>query len=85
MRRLILATAFSLAVTQANATGVGETLMEPEVLVQETQAAGSGGFIIPLLLLAIIAAVTTGGGTPGGPTGGGPPIKGCLGICPPTS
>lgn len=49
----------------AQAGGLAEPMMEPEVIAEETTA--SGGFVIPLLLLAIIAvAVSSGGGGGGG-------------------
>lgn len=50
------ALSLSLAVSgSAQAGGLAEPLLEPEVIAQET--AGSSGFLIPLVLLAIIAAV----------------------------
>jgi hypothetical protein len=41
------------------ATGLTETLVEPEVIAEEARNPSSGGFIIPLLLLAIITVITT--------------------------
>ncbi len=66
----------SLAVAgAAQAGGMAEPILEPEVIAEET--AGTSGFIIPLILLAIIAAVLIidgdggGGGGGGGGSGGG--------------
>lgn len=59
MRTLVFALALSLSAQSALATGLSETLVDPEVIAEETRNPSSGGFIIPLLLLAIITVVTT--------------------------
>lgn len=57
MKKIALATIFSVAATGAFAGGmVAEPVMEPAVVVEESSSA-SGGFVIPLLLLAVVAAV----------------------------
>ena len=48
--------ALALSVAQANAGGVAEPIMEPEVIVEESSAS-SGGFLLPLLLLALLVVV----------------------------
>ena len=60
----IAAIGAALATTPANAGGLAEPLMEPEVI--EEQTAETGGFIIPLILLALIIAISSGGGGGGG-------------------
>lgn len=62
MKYLAIAAMFVVVTQPALASGLTETLVEPEVIVEETRDPTSGGFIIPLLLLAIITVVTTGGG-----------------------
>lgn len=64
MKAIAFAAAIAVVSQPAFATGLAETLVEPEVIVEETRNPGSGGFIIPLLLLAAIVAVTSGGGDP---------------------
>lgn len=57
MKKIALATVFSVAATGAFAGGmVAEPVMEPAIVVEESRSA-SGGFVIPLLLLAVVAAV----------------------------
>lgn len=59
MKKIALATAFSLASTGAFAGGMAvEPVMEPAVVVEESPSA-FGGFVIPLLLLAVVAAVAS--------------------------
>ena len=53
--------ALALSVAQANAGGVAEPIMEPEVIVEESSAS-SGGFLVPLLLIAVLVAVASSGG-----------------------
>lgn len=55
----------SMISAQAQAGGLAEPLMEPEVVSEETTS--SGGFIIPLVILAVIVAVISSSG--GGSTG----------------
>lgn len=52
----------ALATGSAQAGGVAEPLMEPEVIAEESS--DSGGFLIPLLFLALLAAAisSSGGG-----------------------
>ena len=71
MKKLMIATAFMVAATQATAGGMTEPLVEQEVVMAPEQVAqgvaGSGGFIVPLLILAVVAlAVSTTGGGGGG-------------------
>ncbi|SES08839.1 hypothetical protein SAMN04490244_105286 [Tranquillimonas rosea] len=58
MKKLALAAAMSVAATSAFAGGMAEPapVMEPAVVVEETQSS-SGGIVVPLLLLAVVAAV----------------------------
>lgn len=53
---------FALITGSAQAGGVAEPLMEPEVIAEESS--DSGGFLIPLLFLALLAAAisSSGGG-----------------------
>lgn len=44
----------ALVTAQAQAGGMAEPMMEPEVIVEEA-AASSGGFVVPLILLALVA------------------------------
>ncbi len=69
IKNAVTAAALSLAVIsgQANAGGMAEPMMEPEVIAEESSS--SGGFIIPLLLIAILVAAassSSGGGGGGG-------------------
>lgn len=64
----IAAACLSLSSVHANAGGMAEPMMEPEVIAEEA-AAGSSGFVLPLLLLVLLAAAVSSGGGGGG--GGG--------------
>ncbi|MFP4239978.1 ferrochelatase [Rhodosalinus sp.] len=62
MKKLVLAAALSAfaapALAAAPGTPKGEVIMEPPVIVEETeQASTPAGVIIPLMLIALIAAV----------------------------
>ncbi len=63
MKVVALATALVLAATTTFAGGLGEPVMETEVVAE--RAASSGGIIVPLLLLILIAAAVSGGGGDG--------------------
>ena len=64
-KKFALAIGLSVALTaaQANAGGVAEPIMEPEVIVEEASAS-SGGFLLPLLLLALLVVVISDDSTP---------------------
>lgn len=61
-----LAGTIAMAAT-AQAGGMAEPMMEPEVIVEEASAS-SGGFVLPLILLAIIAAIASSDGGGIGPS-----------------
>ncbi|MFA5581094.1 MAG: hypothetical protein WDA25_03990 [Paracoccaceae bacterium] len=56
MKKLIAATAFTLAGTTAFAGGYSAPVIEAPVIVEETAGTSAGGFIVPLLILALVAA-----------------------------
>ena len=58
----VTAVALSLVAGSGLADGFAQSIIEPEVILEETANASAGGIIVPLLLLAIIAAVAAGGG-----------------------
>lgn len=53
---MIAAFATILSVGTANAGGMSEPVMEPEIVVEESTGS-SGGIVVPLLLLAVLVAV----------------------------
>lgn len=59
MKSLLLATTLVCAAGTSFAGGLGEPVMEPEVVAEK--AASSGGILIPLLLLILVAAALSGG------------------------
>ena len=63
MKALAVAAALLVLLQPANASGMSEALVDPEVIAEEIRDPASGGFIIPLVLLAIITVITI--GTPG--------------------
>ena len=72
MRAVTLATVTAMALSGAvaNAGGLAEPVMEPEVVRASTSSSGAG-VIVPLLLLVLIAVAVSGGGgssTPVNPT-----------------
>jgi hypothetical protein len=72
MIRTILASAAiaGFAMLPANAGGMAEPVMEPEIIVEETATGTGGGWVVPLILIAVIAAVassSSGGSTPVNP------------------
>ncbi len=62
----VAAATISMTSAPLHAGGAAQPLMEPEVIVAESAAAFSTGFVVPLLLLVIIAAAasSSGGSTP---------------------
>lgn len=62
---IVTAAVIGFGAATAHAGGFAEPIMEPEVIVEETQA-GTSGFILPLVFLAVIAAVIAFGGNGGG-------------------
>lgn len=72
MRKLLITTSAVLALSAmaANAGGLGEPIMEPEV-VEEATSSSAGGVIVPLLLLLLIAAAVSSNGSSPAPIGGG--------------
>ena len=62
MKKLALAAAFAGAAGAANAAGLEEPIMDPGVIVDETEDASTvGGLIVPLILIALVAAALTSG------------------------
>ena len=70
MRAVTLATitAMTLSGAVANAGGMAEPVMEPEVVRENTSSSGAG-VIVPLLLLVLIAVAVSGGGGGSAPVG----------------
>ena len=65
MRKLLITTSAVLALSAMAATagGLGEPIMEPEV-VEAATSSSAGGIIVPLLLLLlIVAAASSNGGS----------------------
>lgn len=62
MRKLLITTSAVLALSamSASAGGLGEPIMEPEV-VEAATSSSAGGIIVPILLLLLIAAAVSGG------------------------
>ena len=60
MRKILITTSAVLALSAmaAQAGGLGEPIMEPEV-VEAATASTAGGIIVPLLLLLLIAAAVS--------------------------
>ena len=57
MKKLALAVTFAALASTANAGGMEEPVVTPEVMVEEVTAGSStGNFIIPFLALIFIAA-----------------------------
>lgn len=67
MRKLLITTSAVLALSAlaAQAGGLGEPIMEPEV-VEAATSSSAGGIIVPLLLLLLIAAAASGSSSGGG-------------------
>ena len=62
IRTLLVSAAIAgFAMLPANAGGMAEPVMEPEIIVEETTGTG-GGWIVPLILIAVIAAVASSSG-----------------------
>ena len=61
MRKLLITTSAVLALSAMAATagGLGEPIMEPEV-VEAATSSSAGGIIVPILLLLLIAAAVSG-------------------------
>ncbi|MEX0351044.1 MAG: hypothetical protein AB3N15_16595 [Paracoccaceae bacterium] len=55
MKKLVLAAAFTAAASTAFAGNLEEPVVEPPVIVEETQGS-SGGIWLPLILLVIAGA-----------------------------
>lgn len=68
MRKLLITTSAVLALSAMAATagGLGEPIMEPDV-VEAATSSSAGGIIIPLLLILLIAAAVSGGSSGGAP------------------
>ncbi len=63
MRKLLITTSAVLALSAmaASAGGLGEPIMEPDV-VEAATSSSAGGIIVPLLLILLIAAAASSGG-----------------------
>ncbi len=68
MRKLTVSvvTALALSGATAQAGGMPEVVMQPEVIEQNTSSSAAG-VIVPLLLLVLIAVAVGGGGGSGAP------------------
>ncbi len=55
MKKLVLATALSVAATGAFAGNVAEPVMEPEIIIEETSSSNQG-ILVPVLFLVLVAA-----------------------------
>ena len=62
MRKLLITTSAVLALSamSASAGGLGEPIMDPDV-VESATSSSAGGIIVPILLLLLIAAAVSGG------------------------
>ena len=62
MRKILITTTAVLALSTMAATagGLGEPIMEPDV-VEAATSSSAGGIIVPLLLLLLIAVAVSGG------------------------
>lgn len=71
MRKLLITTSavLALSVMSASAGGLGEPIMEPEV-VEAATSSSAGGIIVPILLLLLIAAAVSGGSSTPAPIPG---------------
>ncbi len=58
MKKLALATAFTLAASTAFAGGLSDPIIEEPVIVEETSSS-AGGIFIPLLFLVLAAAAAS--------------------------
>ena len=65
---VISLTALALSAATVQAGGMPETVMEPEVVRENTSSSGAG-VIVPLLLLVLIAVAVSGGGGGSAPVG----------------
>ena len=67
MRKILITTSAVLALSAmaAQAGGLGEPIMETEV-VEAATSSTAGGIIVPLLLLLLIAAAASSNSAPGG-------------------
>lgn len=72
MRKILITTSAVLALSAMSATagGLGEPIMEPEV-VEAATSSSAGGIIVPLLLLLLVAAAVSSGGSSPAPV---PPV-----------
>ena len=68
MRKILITTSAVLALSAmaAQAGGLGEPIMEPEV-VEAATSSSSAGIIIPILLLLLIVAAASGSSSGPGP------------------
>ncbi len=66
MRKLLITTSAVLALSAmaANAGGLGEPIMEPEV-VEAATSSSSAGIVIPILLLVLLIAAASSGSNGG--------------------
>lgn len=67
MRKILITSSAVLALSAmaASAGGLGEPIMDPDV-VEASTSSSAGGIIVPLLLLLLIAAAVSGGSDGGG-------------------
>lgn len=67
MRKLLITTSAVLALSAmaVQAGGLGEPIMEPEV-VEAATSSSAAGIIVPILLILLIAAAASGSSSSGG-------------------
>ena len=57
MKKIVIAVTFSALACTANASGIEDPLVTPEVMVEEvTESSSTGNLLLPLLVLILIAA-----------------------------
>lgn len=60
MKKFAIAAAFAVTASTSFAGTIDEPIVEPEIIIEETEtSSSSGGIVIPLLLLAVVAAAAS--------------------------
>lgn len=58
MKKIVLATAFTMAASSAFAGGLSDPIIE-EPIIEAATSSSAGGILVPLLALVLIAAVAS--------------------------
>ncbi len=58
MKKIVLATAFTLAASTAFAGGLSEPVIEAPI-IEEATSSSNGGILIPLLFIVLVAAAAS--------------------------